>query len=92
MIDNVTRPLSRLERVFLYSLLALVIVFGGMVEMRSAFLSRRMGDLGCYLRPAWAAWVGEDISPSGSHISRTTMGVVSRHGNRQAPASSTCIQ
>jgi hypothetical protein len=29
--------------------------------MRSAFLSRRMGDLGCFVRPGWAVRTGNDI-------------------------------
>jgi hypothetical protein len=38
-----------------------VVVFGGLVEMRSAFLSRRMGDLSVFVRTAWAVRAGEDI-------------------------------
>jgi hypothetical protein len=54
------RP-SRFEISALVLFLAVLIGFGAMVELRSAFLSRRMGDLGCYLRPAWAVLAGEDI-------------------------------
>ena len=61
MQNSATRRLSRLERVSLLLLFGLVVAFLGMVELRSAFLSRRMGDLTCYLRPAWGALVGEDI-------------------------------
>src|SRR5262249_39700762 len=39
----------------------LVIAFGVLVEVRSAFLKRRMGDLGCYLRAAWAVRTGGDL-------------------------------
>jgi alpha-1,2-mannosyltransferase len=56
-----TAPLTRTERWCLYFLAALVLAFAGLVELRSAFLTRRMTDLGCYLRGAWAARVGEDI-------------------------------
>lgn len=34
---------------------------GGLVEYRSAFLSRRMGDLDVFLRAAWAVRNGEDL-------------------------------
>jgi len=34
--------------------------FGVLVEVRSAFLERRMGDLGCYLRAAWALRAAEN--------------------------------
>jgi hypothetical protein len=61
MKNSATRWPSRLEWALLPLLLAMVVAFGGLVEMRSAFLSRRMGDLGCYLRPAWAAAVGKNI-------------------------------
>jgi hypothetical protein len=61
MTNPATRPLLALEKGVLLLLLALVIAFGVVVEVRSAFLSRRMGDLGCYLRPAWGVLVGEDI-------------------------------
>jgi hypothetical protein len=53
--------LSRLERGVLATLLALVAVFGALVEYRTAFLKRRMGDLGCYLRAAWAVRAGADL-------------------------------
>jgi hypothetical protein len=61
MQNTATRMPSRLEWAALTICLLLAIAFGAMVEMRSAFLSRRMGDLDCYLRPAWAALVGKDI-------------------------------
>lgn len=53
--------LSRWEKCGLLALGVLVLVFGGLVEMRSAFLSRRMGDVGVYLRAAWAVRAGEDL-------------------------------
>ena len=46
------------ERRGLWLLLFLIPVFGVVVEHRSAFLHRRMGDLGVYLRGAWAARQG----------------------------------
>lgn len=59
--DSATRQPARLEYLFFFLFVLMFIPFGGIVELRSAFLSRRMGDLGCYLRPAWAAVVGESI-------------------------------
>jgi hypothetical protein len=46
--------LHRWERWAVAVLLLAFLVFGMLVEVRSAFLERRMGDLGCYLRAAWA--------------------------------------
>src|SRR5262249_24509112 len=37
------------------------VLFGCLVEKRTAFLSRRMGDLNAYVRPAWAIRTGRDI-------------------------------
>ncbi len=51
----------RLEWAAMVLGLVATVIFGGVVELRSAFLSRRMGDLDCYLRPAWAATVGQSI-------------------------------
>ena len=53
--------LSRWERCGVIALLVAVVVFGAVVEKRTVFLSRRMGDLNCYLRPAWAVRTGADI-------------------------------
>jgi alpha-1,2-mannosyltransferase len=36
-------------------------ILGGIVEMRSAFLMRRMGDLDCFLRAGWAVRTGSDL-------------------------------
>ncbi len=55
------QPLSRMDRVGLALLLLAAIAFGALVELRSAFLSRRMGDLGVYLRGAWAVRAGTGI-------------------------------
>jgi hypothetical protein len=61
-MDNpATRPPSRWEWSGLLVLFVTFIAFGGLVELRSAFLSRRMGDLDCYLRAAWAVTTGRDI-------------------------------
>ena len=49
------------QRRSLVALTALVVVFGCLVVYRSAVLSRRMGDLGCYLRAAWAVRTGGDL-------------------------------
>ncbi len=54
-------PLQRWEKVCVGLLLASAVVFGGLVENKSAFLNRRMGDLGCYLRAAWAVRAGVDM-------------------------------
>jgi alpha-1,2-mannosyltransferase len=59
--DTRTRYLSRWERRGLAMFFVLWILFGGLVELRSAFLSRRMGDLDCFLRAAWAVRAGTDL-------------------------------
>src|SRR5690349_17879964 len=53
--------LAPLERWGLYAVFMTVLVFGGVVEFRSAFLRRHMTDLGVYLRAAWAVRSGEDL-------------------------------
>jgi hypothetical protein len=47
-------PLRRGERWGVGLLLVAFLLFGAIVEIRSAFLKRRMTDLNCYLRAAWA--------------------------------------
>ena len=42
------------ERWSVIVLILALVGFGVVVEVRSAFLERRMGDVGCYLRAAWA--------------------------------------
>jgi alpha-1,2-mannosyltransferase len=54
-------PPSRPQRILLLGLLAAALLFGAVVELRSAFLSRRMGDLPIFLRGAWAASTGADL-------------------------------
>ncbi len=49
------------ERRGLAVLLTLALLFGILVELRSAYLQRRMGDLGVFLRTAWAVRTGQDI-------------------------------
>lgn len=61
MADMARSSLTRFERWGVYLTLAVVVIFGGLVEFRSAFLSRRMGDLGCYLRGAWAVRAGTNL-------------------------------
>src|SRR5262245_36716069 len=46
------------ERWGLGLLATILVVFGLLVEYRSVFLSRRMGDLGVFLRAGWAARKG----------------------------------
>lgn len=53
-------PLSRSE-ITLLALLALIIVaFGAITLMRSAYMTRRMTDAGVYFRAAWALRVAQD--------------------------------
>ncbi len=49
-----------MERVGLIALLLGVIIFGGVTEIRSAFLKRRMTDVDTYFRAAWAIRVHKD--------------------------------
>lgn len=53
--------LTTWQRRGLYGLLVVVVLFGGLVEFRTAFLHRRMGDLEVFLRTAWAVRAGADI-------------------------------
>jgi hypothetical protein len=59
--DNVVTWLSRWERSALIAFFLALVGFGVVVEVRTAFLSRKMGDLDCYLRPAWAIRKGLDL-------------------------------
>jgi hypothetical protein len=52
--------LSRWERLGIGLLLAGFLAFGVLVEVRSALLTRRMGDLSVYLRAAWSVRAGEN--------------------------------
>lgn len=53
-------PLRPWEKVFLGVFAAVLVVFGVITEIRSANLSRRMGDLGVFLRAGWAVRMGGD--------------------------------
>jgi hypothetical protein len=53
--------LTRWQRVGLGVLALVIAVFGGIVELRSAFLKRPMTDLQVYLRASWAVRVGTDL-------------------------------
>jgi hypothetical protein len=65
MTSPVERPirntLSRLEKTLLFLLLMMVIAFGGLTLMRSAFMSHRHTDAGVYFRAAWAIQHNQDI-------------------------------
>ncbi len=49
------------ERLTIGALFLATFTLGGLVELRSAFLQRRMTDLDVYLRAAWAVRSGADI-------------------------------
>jgi hypothetical protein len=55
------RPLSRTEKTGLVLLLIVAVAFGGLVVKRAAFMQRRMTDVDCYLRAAWAVRTGQDL-------------------------------
>src|SRR6516165_11928093 len=54
-------PLSAWERIATVGLFVSLVGFGGLVEIRSACLSRHMTDLDVYLRAAWAVRTGADF-------------------------------
>lgn len=55
-------PLSKFEKWAVVFFLGVILpLVGAMVEYRSAFLSRRMGDLDCFLRGAWAVRNDADL-------------------------------
>jgi Glycosyltransferase family 87 len=49
------------QRCLLVGCILLLLGFAVPVEMRSALMSRRMGDLDCFLRAAWAVRSGADL-------------------------------
>ena len=53
--------LSFWDKALLALLATGVLVFSGVVEMRSAFMQRRMTDADCYFRGAWAVRAGADL-------------------------------
>ncbi len=55
------RGLRRWHRLALGALALAVVVFGVVVEVRSAFLRRPMTDFQVYLRAAWAVRAGTDV-------------------------------
>jgi hypothetical protein len=55
------RDISKWEWRGFLLFLATVVIFGLVVEKRSAFMRRHMTDLGVYLRVGWAVRAGEDI-------------------------------
>src|SRR5207245_4536593 len=55
------RPLALWQRAGIVLLGAGFLILGTVVELRSAFMQRRMTDLDVYLRAAWAVRDGEDL-------------------------------
>ncbi len=53
--------LTKTEKAGLVLLLVLAVAFGGLVVKRAAFMKRRMTDVDCYLRAAWAVRTGNDL-------------------------------
>jgi hypothetical protein len=53
--------MTRAQRALVAALVVAFVVLGVVVEVRSAFLRRRMTDVGCYLRAAWAVRAGADV-------------------------------
>ncbi len=56
-----TQCLLPWERAGLWLFLIAILVFGGIVEKRSVFLTRRMTDADDYFRAAWAVRTGQDM-------------------------------
>jgi hypothetical protein len=54
-------PLRRGERLALYVFFAILVVFGVLVEHRSAFQQTRKGDLNVFLRAGWAVRADADL-------------------------------
>ena len=54
-------PLARWERAGLIALAIAFLVFGGLVELRSAFQQQRKTDFGVYARAAYVIRAGEDL-------------------------------
>jgi alpha-1,2-mannosyltransferase len=61
MTAPATAPLSRWGKIGVVGFFVFLLAFGGMVEFRSALLTRRMGDLDVFLRAAWAVRNDADI-------------------------------
>jgi len=60
-LADVPERLGRLDRISLASLAIAFLVFGGLVQIRSALLPRRLGDWNVFARAAWAARTGHDL-------------------------------
>ncbi len=60
-MENQTEILRRSHKIGLVLLLTIIVVFGIWVEMRGAYLHRRMTDVGPYFRAAWAVRSDHDI-------------------------------
>jgi alpha-1,2-mannosyltransferase len=58
---DLSEKLSRRQRLGLVCFGVALLGFGVLVVFRTAFCSRRMGDLDCFLRAAWAIRTGGDI-------------------------------
>lgn len=56
-----TAPLTRAERVAVAGFFLLLLAFGAITEMRSAFLQNRRTDLAVFLRAAWAVRTGDNL-------------------------------
>jgi len=54
-------PINKYQRAGLWALLALVFLFGGIVEYRSAFLTHRRTDADDFFRSGWGIRTGKDI-------------------------------
>jgi hypothetical protein len=60
-MNRISPALSRGERLAVVLFLLALVGFGVLVEVRSAYLRRRMGDLSVYLRASWAVRAGVNI-------------------------------
>src|SRR2546421_54702 len=54
-------PLPRRAKWGLVLFVLLLVLYGGWIELRSAFLKRPMTDLQVFLRAAWAVRTGDNI-------------------------------
>ena len=61
MASAATQPLTRWGKLGVFGFFLFLVAFGGLVEYRSALLSRRMGDLDVFLRAAWAVRNDADL-------------------------------
>jgi hypothetical protein len=61
MVADLEKQLSPWEKRALVLLAVFFVWFGVSVEYRSAFLTRRMTDLGVYLRAAWSVRDGQEL-------------------------------